>query len=50
MFLEDLLNKLLKEGKLKEQDTDVEFLNSLLDGAKRNFDAALLIKGKVDEG
>lgn len=49
MPLENLLNRLIKEGKLKEQDTDIGFLNNLLDGSKRNFDAALLLKGRVDE-
>lgn len=49
MHLERLLIKFLKEGKLKEQTTHVEFLNNLLEGAKRNFDAASLIRGKVDE-
>ena len=49
MHLETLLNKFLKEGKLSKQSSDVAFLNNLLDGAKRNFDAASLIRGKVDE-
>jgi len=49
MHLEALLNRFLKEGKLKKQTTDIGFLNNLLDGAKRNFDAASLIRGKVDE-
>ncbi len=49
MSLEDLLNRLIKEGKLKRQDTDIDYLNNLLDAAKRNFEAAALVKGKVDE-
>jgi len=49
MSLEDLLNKLIKEGKLKRQDTDIYYLNSLLTAAKRNFDAAALVKKKVEE-
>lgn len=49
MNLEGLLNRLVKEGKLRKQDTDIEYLNNLLDSARRNFDAAALVKGKVDE-
>ena len=49
MSLENLLDELVKEGKLKRQDTGVNYLNSLLDAAKRNFEAAALVKGKVDE-
>lgn len=37
MSLEDLLNKLLKEGKIKRQDTDVNYLNGLLGSAQQNF-------------
>jgi len=47
--LEDLLNRLIKEGKLKRQSTNINYLNNLLVSAKRNFDAAALVKGKVDE-
>jgi len=49
MSLKNLLDDLVKEGKLKRQDTGVDYLNSLLDAAKRNFEAAILVKGKVDE-
>jgi len=49
MSLENLLDDLVKEGKLKRQDTGVNYLNSLLDAAKRNFEAAALVKGKIDE-
>lgn len=49
MSLENLLDELVKEGKLKRQDTGVNYLNSLLDAAKRNFEAAALVKGKIDE-
>lgn len=49
MSLEDLLNKLIKEGKLRRQDTDINYLNNLLAAAKRNFDAAALVKEKVEE-
>lgn len=49
MSLKNLLDELVKEGKLKRQDTGVNYLNSLLDAAKRNFEAAALVKGKIDE-
>ena len=49
MNLESLLNNLLKEGKLKKQSTDINYLNNLLVAAKRNFEAAVLVKDKVDE-
>ncbi len=37
MSLENLLNKLLKEGKIKRQETDVNYLNRLLNSARENF-------------
>lgn len=49
MSLKKLLNQLVKEGKLQRQDTGVDYLNSLLNAAKRNFEAAALVKGKIDE-
>lgn len=49
MSLKNLLDELVKEGKLKRQHTGVDYLNSLLEAAKRNFEAAALVKGKVDE-
>lgn len=49
MALENLLNDLVREGKLKKQKTGVDYLNDLLFSAKRNFEAAILIKDKVDE-
>ena len=49
MPLENLLNNLLKEGKLKKQDTEMDYLNNLLFAAKRNFEAAALVKSKIDE-
>jgi hypothetical protein len=49
MSLEDLLNKLLKEGKVKKQKTDIAYLNALLESSKRNLEAASLVKGKVNE-
>jgi hypothetical protein len=38
--LENLLNKLSKEGKIKKQNVDINFLNGLLSGAHQNFLAA----------
>ena len=40
MNLESLLDKLLKEGKIKKQKTDVHYLNGLLNAAHNNFLAA----------
>lgn len=49
MNLNDSLQKLIKEGKLKKQKTNIQYLNNLLFSAKRNFDASALVKGKIDE-
>ncbi len=49
MSLKSLLNRLIREGKLKRQETDIVYLQSLLDAAKRNFEAASLIEGKINE-
>ncbi|MBI5699271.1 hypothetical protein HZC35_03050 [Candidatus Saganbacteria bacterium] len=49
MNLEILLNDLIKEGKIKKQSTDVVYLNGLLAAADRNFEAARLVKDKIDE-
>lgn len=40
MNLENLLDKLLKEGKIKRQETNGHFLNGLLNAAHQNFLAA----------
>ena len=40
MNLNKLLDKLLKEGKIKRQKTDLDYLNGLLEAAQRNFLAA----------
>jgi hypothetical protein len=37
MSLEDLLDRLIKEGKLKKQQTDIDYLNNLLDAAKKTL-------------
>lgn len=49
MNLERSLNKLLREGKLRKQDTDLDYLNNLLNAADRNFRAGALLMGKVVE-
>lgn len=49
MSLENLLHNLLREGKLKKQDTNTDYLNNLLAAAKRNFEAATLIIDRVEE-
>lgn len=38
--LENLLAELLKEGKIKQQATDISYLNGLLSAAHQNFSAA----------
>lgn len=40
MNLENLLNNLLKEGKIKKQSTDVSYLNAILFSARQNFVSA----------
>lgn len=40
MNLENLLNRLLEERKIRKQETDVNFLNGLLSAAQQNFLAA----------
>ncbi len=40
MSLENLLNRLLKEGKIRKQNTDIHYLNGLLNAAHNNFLAA----------
>jgi uncharacterized protein (UPF0332 family) len=49
MSLKSLLNRLIREGKLRKQDSDIAYIQNLLDAAKRNFDAGSLVKGKIDD-
>lgn len=49
MSLKNLLYNLQREGKLKAQDTNIDYLNNLLTAAKRNFEAATLIIDSVEE-
>jgi hypothetical protein len=44
-----LCDKLSREGKLRHQKADIDYLNALLDAARRNFEAALVVRGKVEE-
>ncbi|PIQ07348.1 MAG: hypothetical protein COW72_00765 [Candidatus Nealsonbacteria bacterium CG18_big_fil_WC_8_21_14_2_50_37_10] len=37
MNLKNLLDRLLKEGKIRRQDTDINYLNNLLGSAQQNF-------------
>lgn len=43
------LDKLVREGKLRSQRADTPYLNDLLEAAHRNFEAARLLQGRVDE-
>ena len=50
MNLESLLDSLLKEGKIKKQETDTNYLNGLLIAARRNFlSAEYNLKGEFAE-
>lgn len=48
MNLEKSLKILAKQGKLKKQKTDFNYLDGLLLAARRNFEAALLIKDRFE--
>jgi uncharacterized protein (UPF0332 family) len=43
------LDKLVREGKLRPQKAAAPYLNDLLEAAHRNFEAARLLQGRVDE-
>ena len=45
----NLFDRLNKEGRLKSQKANIDYLNALLDAARRNFEAALVVRGRVDE-
>jgi hypothetical protein len=45
----NLFERLSKEGKLKRQEADIDHLNALLNAARRSFEAALVVRGRVDE-
>jgi uncharacterized protein (UPF0332 family) len=40
MNLKNLFDKLLKNGKIRKQDTDINYLNGLLNSARQNFSSA----------
>jgi uncharacterized protein (UPF0332 family) len=40
MSSKNLLDKLLREGKIKKQDSDINYLNGLLNSARQNFSSA----------
>jgi hypothetical protein len=45
----DSLAGLERAGKLKRQRTRTDYLDDLLEAARRNFEAARVVRGKVDE-
>lgn len=49
MNSDSFLAKLAREGKLRRQKADSDYLNDMLDAAHRNFEAARFVQGKVDE-
>jgi hypothetical protein len=49
MSSESSLARLEREGKLKRQKPHIGSVNDLLDAARRNFDAARIVQGKIDE-
>ncbi|MDH4272266.1 MAG: hypothetical protein OEW18_09855 [Candidatus Aminicenantes bacterium] len=49
MTSESSLAKLLSAGRLKRQKAGLDYLNDLLEAACRNFEAARVLQGQVDE-
>lgn len=49
MSLDELLARLVNEGKLREHMPDINYLNNILESASKNFEAAGLLKEKIDE-
>jgi hypothetical protein len=43
------LERLSKEGKLKPQKASLDYLNAMLDAARKNFDAALAVRAIAEE-
>jgi len=43
------LDKLVREGKLRPQTAAAPYLNDLLNAAHRNFEAARVLHGRIDE-
>jgi hypothetical protein len=38
-----------QEGKLKRQKAEIDYLDALLDSARRNFEAGLVVRGRIEE-
>lgn len=49
MSSRNFFERLNREGKLKRQQAETDYLNALLDSAGRNFEAALVVRGKIEE-
>lgn len=49
MTSEASLARLMNAGKLKRQKAGIDYLNDLLEAARRNFEAARVLQGQVDE-
>lgn len=49
MTSESSLVRLEREGKLRRQKPDIGAMNDLLSAAGRNFEAAKVVQGKIDE-
>ncbi|MEK7377109.1 MAG: hypothetical protein AABZ57_08140 [Candidatus Margulisiibacteriota bacterium] len=49
MNLERELDNLLRQGKLKKQKSGLEHVEALLFSAKNNYEAAVMLSGKIDE-
>ena len=49
MSSRNLFERLSQEGKLKRQKAEIDYLNALLDSAGRNFEAALVVRGRIEE-
>ena len=49
MSSRNLFDRLSREGKLKHQKAEIDYLNALLESAGRNFEAALVVRGRIEE-
>lgn len=49
MSLEKELNSLLRAGKIKHQGTESAYIEKMLESAHRNFEAAKLVRGEIEE-
>jgi hypothetical protein len=46
MSSDSVLANLVREGKLKRQKADLDYLNDILDAARRNFEAARFVQSE----